>query len=51
MFRFDADAIRALLLYGGATLLLGFACARDLERNLSVPSFDTGQEIERVVGR
>ena len=47
----DADALKALALYGGATLLLGLACARDLERSLNVVVPAGVQGTSHVVGR
>lgn len=44
--RVDADALKALALYAGATLLLALACAHDLERvmNSSLPRLDQGAQ-------
>jgi hypothetical protein len=36
----DVDALKALVFYVGATLLLGLACARDLDRSVNAALAD-----------
>lgn len=47
----DVDALKALVLYAGATILLGLACSQDLQRTVgaSLPMTGAGQDV--AVGR
>ena len=36
----DVDALKAFVLYAGATLLLGLACTRDLQRSANAAMSD-----------
>lgn len=47
----DVDAMKAFALYAGATLLLGLACTRDLERSANVAISDEPVGSGVVAGR
>jgi len=49
--RFDSDALRALLLYAGAMLMLTLACANDLERGFRIEPSPVSVGVKHAVGR